>query len=142
MSTSFLEITTDKKRIDVDFVFEYLNGTSYWAKGIPRDVLEKSIEHSLCFSVCAENQQVGFARVITDFATFAYLCDVFIDPKHRGKAYSKELMKYILAHPDLQIIRFWSLMTGDAHGLYQQFGFTAPSNPEKVMERLKKNPYG
>lgn len=142
MGTATLRITTDKTLINTDYVFHYLNEISYWAKGIPRNLVEKSIQNSLCFVPMLEDKQVGFARLVTDFATYAYLADVFIDPNHRAKGYAKQLMQFIVDYPELQAIRRWGLLTGDAHGLYQQFGFTSPTNPEMVMERVKQNPYG
>lgn len=140
--THEIQISTDKGLIDIDFVFNYLNKVAYWSKGISRELVEKSIEHSLCFSVLLQGKQIGFARLVTDYATFAYLGDVFIDPAYRGKGYSKQMMQFIVSYPGLEVLRRWILMTSDAHGLYQQFGFTTPAKPEIVMERVKQNPYG
>lgn len=117
-------ISTDTARLNVDVIYQYLSEESYWAKGIPRSVVEKSIANSLCFGIYYKIQQIGFARVISDKATFAYLGDVFILPAHRGKGLSKWLMQTIHAHPDLQNLRRWWLGTKDAHGLYEQFGWT------------------
>ncbi|HRH47857.1 MAG TPA: GNAT family N-acetyltransferase [Panacibacter sp.] len=117
-------ISTDTARLNVDVIYQYLSEESYWAKGIPRSVVEKSIANSLCFGVYDNNEQIGFARVISDKATFAYLGDVFILPTHRGKGLSKWLMQTIHAHPDLQNLRRWWLGTKDAHTLYEQFGWT------------------
>ncbi len=107
---------------------------SYWAEGIPRDAVQKSIKHSLCFGVFAGENQVGFARVITDRATYAYVADVFIIESHRGRRLAKKLMSAIMSHPELQGLRRWSLVTRDAHRLYEQFGFTPLANPQRYME--------
>jgi len=129
------KISTDKSLIDFETVYNYLNGESYWAKGIPVEKLRKAIQNSMCFGVYdKENSQVGFARVITDQATFAYICDVFILPGFRGLGLSKWLIQSILGHPDLQGLRRWSLATADAHGLYSQFGFTQITRPDRWME--------
>ena len=140
--TPMLEITTDRNRIDLKFVYHYLNKISYWAKGIPFNIFEQSLQNSICFSVFKDQKQIGFARVVTDKATFAYLADVFIDDSHRGHGYSKELMTFVKSHPDLQTIRRWMLMTRDAHGLYEQFAFTPLKKPEMAMEIRLENPYG
>ncbi|MBB3970916.1 GNAT family N-acetyltransferase [Mucilaginibacter phyllosphaerae] len=128
------KISTDRHLLNFDTIFNYLDGQSYWAKGIPADKLKKAITNSLCFGVYKADEQVGFARVITDKATFAYLCDVFILPDYQGVGLSKWLMQTIVAHPDLQGLRRWSLATLDAHGLYKQFGFTEINNPERWMQ--------
>jgi GNAT superfamily N-acetyltransferase len=130
-----IEVTCD--RVDLDAVHRYLSEESYWAKGVTREVVERSIAHSLPFSAFDGETQVGFARVITDRATFAYLADVFVLPSHRGRGISKLLMSTILAHPELQGLRRWSLVTRDAHGLYAQFGFTALDLPERHMMRRR-----
>ncbi len=127
-------ISTDKSRLDLAEIHSFLT-TSYWAAGIPMEVVKKSIEHSLAFGVYKGDQQVGFARVITDYATFAYLGDVFILEPFRGQGLSKWLMKVIVAHPELQGLRRWVLLTRDAHGLYQKVGFTELGSPERYMER-------
>ncbi len=140
-------ISTDRSRLDMDAVFGFMS-RSYWADTRPREVTERSIAHSLCFGVYqvetsgdasrldrpASTRQVGFARVITDCATFAYLCDVYIAEDARGQGLGKWLIETIQAHPDLQDLRRWMLATGDAHGLYRQFGFTDISKPERWME--------
>jgi len=129
------KISTDKSLIDFEAVYNYLNGESYWAKGIPAEKLRRAIENSMCFGVYdKENSQAGLARVITDQATFAYICDVFILPGFRGLGLSKWLVQSILGHPELQGLRRWSLATADAHGLYNQFGFTQITRPEVWME--------
>ena len=117
-------ITTDSARVDIDVVHRYLSEESYWAQDIPREVVARSIAHSLCFSVLHDKNQIGFARVTSDRATVAYLGDVFILPSHRGKGLSKWLMECVSSHPALQGLRRWMLATSDAHGLYAQFGFT------------------
>ncbi len=126
-------ISTDKGRLDVAVIHGFLT-MSYWAAGVPMDVVKRSIEHSLAFGVFKEDQQIGFARVITDYATFAYLGDVFILEPFRGRGLSKWLMEVIVGHPELQGLRRWMLLTRDAHGLYRKVGFTEPSNPERYME--------
>ena len=133
------EISQDKRRLDVAAIHEYLT-QSYWSVGIPRSVVEHAIKGSLCFGVYHHSMQIGFARVITDKATFAYLADVYILDPHRGKGLSKRMMKIIAAHPDLQGLRRFMLATRDAHGLYKQFGFTELSNPQRIMEILNHYP--
>lgn len=137
MSDTFLpdgiEIDTDKARLDVALIHGFLTN-SYWAAGIPVDVVRRSIEGSLCFGIYDAGRQVGFARVISDYATFAYLADVFVLESHRGRGLSKRLMAAIMAHPRLQHLRRWLLATRDAHGLYEQFGFRALAIPERFME--------
>jgi N-acetylglutamate synthase-like GNAT family acetyltransferase len=136
------EISTDRARLDVALIHRWLSEESYWAKGVPRDVVERSIENAICFGIFdANGGQVGFARVITDKATFAYLADVFVLEAHRGKGLSKTLMAEILAHPELQDLRRWLLATWDAHGLYAQFGFTPLDRPERIMERRDPDVY-
>lgn len=132
MPTNHYEISTDRSRLDVSLIHDFLR-SSYWAQGIPREIVEKSIEHSLCFGVYCDNGQVGFARVISDFATMAYLADVFIIPSHRKRGASKLLMRAILDHPELQGLRRFLLATWDAHGLYSQFGFQVVPDPDHFM---------
>lgn len=134
-------ISTDKERLDRAAIHEFLRG-SYWAKGIPREVVDRSIEHSLCFGLYDGNRLVGFARVISDLATFGYLADVFVLESHRGRGLATWFMQIIMAHPDLQGLRRWMLATADAHGLYRKIGFTEPSRPERLMEKLLADPYG
>jgi GNAT superfamily N-acetyltransferase len=126
-------ISTDKSRLNTSYIHDYLANRSYWAQNIPIEVVRKSIEGSLCFGIYTGEKQVGFARVITDMACFAYLADVFVDENFRGRGLSKWLMEVILAHPDLQGLRRFLLATRDAHGLYEQFGFSLLSAPEKWM---------
>ena|ERR1700739_1370236 len=127
-------ISTDKTKLQLDVVYNYLSVESYWAKNIPLETVKKSIEGSLCFGVYFKDKQVGFARVISDYATFAYLADVFILEPHRGKGLSKKLMVEIMKHPKLQGLRRFSLATRDAHSLYAQFGFKPLAKPESIME--------
>lgn len=134
------EISTDPQRLDVAAVHAYLT-QSYWSPGIPRAVVERTIANSLCFGLYCGAEQVGFARVVTDRATFAYLADVFILDPHRGKGLSKWLMEFIKGHEDLQGLRRFMLATKDAHGLYRQFGFTELANPSRMMEILQPNVY-
>jgi N-acetylglutamate synthase-like GNAT family acetyltransferase len=128
------QISTDRDLLNFDVIFNYLDLKSYWAKDIPAQRLRTAIANSLCFGVYSQGKQAGFARVITDKATFAYLCDVFILPGYRGAGLSKWLMQTIVQHPELQGLRRWSLATADAHGLYTQFGFTQVTKPELWME--------
>jgi GNAT superfamily N-acetyltransferase len=126
-------ISSDRSRLDVGMIHAYLS-QSYWSPGIPRAVVERAIANSLCFGVFEGDEQVGFARVVTDRATFAYLADVFVLEAHRGKGLSKALMREIKAHPELQGLRRWLLATRDAHDLYRQFGFKELGNPSRIME--------
>ena len=130
-----LRITTDRAELDVALIHRFLSQESTWAKGIPLATVQRSLEASLCFGGFLGREQVAFARVISDYATFANLVDVFVLPAHRGKGHSKAMMRAVLAHPDLQGLRRFTLATFDAHGLYRQFGFTEPANPQSFMER-------
>lgn len=127
-------ISTDPNLLDIDMIHDFLCNHSYWAAGIPRDVVKRSVEGALCFGVYLGERQVGFARVITDFATIAYLGDVFILEDFRGQGLSKWLMACILSYPRLQGLRRFLLATADAHGLYAQFGFKPLARPERWME--------
>ncbi len=127
-------ISDDASRLDVDAICDFLS-RSYWANKRPRDLIEKSIQHSLNFGVYDNSKQIGFARVVTDRSVFAYLCDVFIHEQYRGHSLGKWMMECILVHPDLQGLRRWCLLTQDAHGLYQQFGFTELNDPVRWMEK-------
>jgi len=134
-------ISTDPLRLDLDVIYGFLTNC-YWAKGIPREVVARSIEHSLCFGVYdGSGAQVGFARVVSDFATIAYLGDVFVLESQRGRGLSKWLMECITEHPALQDLRRWILLTRDAHGLYERFGFTPVKAPERYMERHRADVY-
>ena len=127
-------VSTDPARLDLDLIHGFLTNC-YWAKGIPREIVEKSIEHSLCFGIYdSQGTQVGFARVISDFSTVAYLGDVFVLEAHRGRGLSKWMMECIMQHPGLQGLRRWILLTRDAHELYKQFGFTPVKSPGRYME--------
>jgi GNAT superfamily N-acetyltransferase len=134
-------VDTDPSRLDLEAIHAYL-ARSYWAAGIPRDVVAKSLANSLCFGLYdAGGAQVGLARVVTDRATFAYLCDVYVLEAHRGRGLGKRLVECVRAHPDLQDLRRTMLVTADAHGLYAQFGFRAPARPERLMERTEPDVY-
>jgi GNAT superfamily N-acetyltransferase len=135
-----LTISTDPARLDLDLIQGFLSA-SYWAPGIPREVVARSIEHSLCFGIYEGARQVGFARVITDRATFGYLGDVFVLESHRGRGLSRWLMECVHAHPELQGFRRWVLLTRDAHGLYAQHGWTPIANPDRYMERWTPDVY-
>jgi GNAT superfamily N-acetyltransferase len=132
-----IEISTDKNKLDIEVIHSFLT-ESYWGKGRTIDQVQKSIGNSLCFGVYLDNNQIGFARAVTDYTIYVYLMDVFIIPEVRGKGYSKQLMKTILEEPTLQDCRDWTLKTKDAHGLYEQFGFIRAQHPEKIMERIVK----
>ena len=139
---SVYDISTDPARLDIVLIHRWLSEQSYWAAGIPRDVIERAIANSINFGVYHDvAEQVGYARVISDRATYAYLADVFVVEAHRGKGLSKQLMGAALAHPELQGLRRWTLATRDAHGLYEQFGFTLPKVPNRFMERLDPDVY-
>lgn len=133
-------ITCDPARMDRTLIAEFL-ASSYWAKGVPPATVEKSLAHSLCFALLDGNRQIGFARVISDHATIAYLGDVFVLPEYRGRGLSKWLMECVVSHPELQGLRRWILATRDAHGLYEKFGFTPLRKPEIFMERHDPNVY-
>ena len=137
---SAYEISTDPARLDVDAIHAFLT-QSYWSPGIPRATVARAIANSLCFGVFSQGQQVGFARVVTDKTTFAYLCDVYVLETHRGQGLSKQLMCHVVKHPDLQGLRRMMLATRDAHGLYSQYGFTPLGAPDLIMEVLKPNIY-
>lgn len=129
-------ISTDPSRLDLDLIDRTLSTESYWAAGRPRDLTERAFAGSLPFGIyAADGALVGWARVVTDRATFAYLADVWVLETHRGQGLSKFLVGAMLAHPDLQNLRRWTLFTKDAHGLYEQFGFTTIAEPHKAMER-------
>lgn len=127
-------ISTDKAKLDQAAIHSYLSKESYWAQNIPFEVVKKCIDNSLCFGVYDNGKQIGFARVLSDYSTFAYLADVYILTEYRKKGLSKWLMQFILSHPELQGLRRFSLATLDAHGLYEQFGFKKLETPDRYME--------
>lgn len=134
------EVSTDPARLDLDVIHNFLTNC-YWARGIPLETVKRSIQHSLCFGVYKSGQQVGFARVITDYATFAYLADVFVVEAHRGQGLSKWLMECIVSHPELQGLRRWALVTRDAEQLYKKFGFEEIRPPQIWMVRQDNSVY-
>lgn len=136
-----LEISDDKGRLDVPLIHSFLSEEAYWSPGIPFATVQRAINHSLCFGGYLAGQQIAFARVITDRATFGYLSDVFVLPAHRGRGHSKALIGAILAHPELQGLRRLMLATADAHGLYAGFGFASPARPESLMEKYDPEIY-
>ena len=135
MNHAGFHVSTDLGRLDVPMIYRFLSEESTWAIGIGRDIVERAIDNSLCFGGYVDGRQVAFARVVTDYATFANLVDVFVLPEYRRRGYSKQLMEEVMAHPSLQGLRRFTLATSDAHGLYARFGFTAPSRPEFLMEK-------
>lgn len=136
-----LRISTDALELDLALIHGFLSEHTYWARGIPIALVERSMQNSLCFGGFVGTGQVAFARVISDFTTFANLVDVFVLPDHRGNGYGKALMDAVFAHPQLQDLRRFTLATGDAHGLYAQYGFTAPKHPQSLMERYQPDVY-
>lgn len=133
-------ITTDRTRLNQDLIHEFLF-QSYWAEGIPPETVARSIRNSLCFGLLEGSRQIGFARVVTDYATFAYLADVFILEGYRGRGLAKFLMESIVKHPRLQGLRRWLLATRDAHSLYEKFGFIPLARPDRFMELHNPNVY-
>lgn len=132
-----ITISKDKSKLQIEVIHQFLT-KSYWAKGRTLAQVQTTIDTCLCFGVYLNNQQIGFGRVATDYAVFAYIMDVFILPEHRGKGYSKQLMEAIVNAKELKECKTWMLKTSDAHGLYKQFGFTALKNADIVMEKLIK----
>jgi len=141
MTIAGYEISTDAARLDHEMIFRFLSNDSYWAAGIPREVVEKSIANSLCFGIYQAAAQVGLARVVTDRATFALVADMFILEAHRGKGLSKWLMHEVMQDTDLSGLRRLQLLTSDAHSLYAQFGFTELGNAWRFMEVLRPDIY-
>jgi len=127
-------VSTDPVRLDLPLIHEFLSKRSYWAAGITLDLVRRSVQNSLCFGLYHHDRQIGFARVVTDRATFAYLGDVFVLEDYRNRGLSKRLLACVMQHPDLQGLRRFMLGTRDAHGLYQQFGFTSLASSERFME--------
>jgi GNAT superfamily N-acetyltransferase len=136
-------ISDDPALLDIDIIHDFLSNRSYWAEGIPRGIVEKSIANSLCFGLYNSGKQIGFARLVTDKATFAYLADVFVLEEFRGKGLSKWLVELIQSHPEVQGFRRWMLMTRDAQGLYEQFGWTVLDEDarQRCMQRHFKDMY-
>ena len=134
------EISLDPERLDIAAIHGYLT-RSYWSPGIPRSTVERAIANALCFGLYCRGEQVGFARVVTDKSTFAYLADVYVLESHRGQGLSKRLMEVVVAHPDLQGLRRFILATKDAHELYRKYGFEALANPGSMMEILRADAY-
>jgi GNAT superfamily N-acetyltransferase len=133
-------ISTDRSRLDRTVIHQFLEG-SYWARGIPREIVDRCIENSLCFGLYAGDHQIGFARIVSDLSTFAYLADVFVLESARGRKLGVWLIETIMGHPQLQGLRRWMLATADAHGLYRKFGFTSLSRPERMMEIVNPDIY-
>lgn len=136
-----LHIDTSREALDRNMIHAFLAEQAYWSRGITRETVERAIEGSLCFGGYLDGRQVAFARVVTDGATFGYLADVFVLPQYRGHGHAKALMAAVMAHPQLQGLRRFSLATSDAHTLYAGFGFTAPSRPQTLMEKLDPDIY-
>jgi GNAT superfamily N-acetyltransferase len=139
MTAAMIEISTDRARLDIAYIHRYLSEECYWALDRSRAIVEKSIVNSLCFGVYAGERQIGFARVVTDYATFAWLCDVFIDAAYRGQGLGKRLVEAVVAHPELQGMRNFILATRDAHELYRRHGGFEPlAAPDRWMARPRK----
>ena len=132
-----ITIATDKSKLDVPFIQNFLKDV-YWSAGRTIAEVQTTIDHSFCFGIYLDEQQIGFARVITDYIVFAYVMDVFIDEKHRGKGYSSDLIRAMLEEPKLQQVKIWRLATADAHFLYEKFGFALLARPERMMEKVIK----
>jgi len=130
-----IEITSELARIDLSKVHDWISRKSYWAGQMPRQVFDRAVRGSLCFAALEDTVTIGFGRVISDGATFAYVSDIFVDPTHRKRGIAKAIVAAMLAHPDLQDLRRWVLVTADAHGLYAQLGFARLAAPERFMER-------
>lgn len=132
-------ISTDPARLDIDVILDFFT-RAYWTKGRPRERTERALANSLVFGMYAGEKQIGIARVVSDYAIFAYICDVFIHEEYRGQGLGKWLMETVMSHPDLQGLRRWTLVTRDAHGLYKQFGFDTLANPNGWMEIIRPFP--
>jgi GNAT superfamily N-acetyltransferase len=128
-------ISTDPSRLDIEGLHRFLSEEAYWSPGVPREVVERSIEHSLNFGLYRGDDQVGFARVVTDYATFAWLADVFVLEPHRSRGLGKWLVETVVSHPDLIPLRRWILATADAHGVYERFGFRPAAGDPRFMVR-------
>ena len=136
-----MRITCNSEEMDIHLIHSFLSEESQWAKGISLPVVEKSVKNSLCFAGYVGSSQMAFARVVSDYATFANLVDVFVLPDHRGNGYGKKILEAVLSHSELQGLRRFTLATGDAHGLYQQYGFTELAKPQVFMEKYDPNVY-
>ena len=134
-------ISTNRAKLDVNAIHNFLSTQSYWCQNIPIQTVIKSIDNSLNFGLYYKDKQIGYARIISDFSTMAYLADVYVLPEHRGKGLSKWMMQVIMSHPELHGLRRWMLLTADAHGLYKQFGWKEIANPDRYMELHNKNIY-
>lgn len=132
-------ISTEKERLDVRLIHDFVSKQSYWAQGRKMETVQRALENSVNFGLYKNGQQIGFARVVTDYCTFAWLADAFVLDEHRGRGLSKWLIEVIVGHPALSVMRRWVLATRDAHGLYRQFGFTEMRQPERWMERFDEN---
>ncbi len=132
-----VSVSTDKTKLDIGFIQNFLKDI-YWAAGRTTQEVQRTIDHSVCFGLYLNEQQIGFARVITDYVVFAYVMDVFVDEQHRGCGYSSVLMDAMMKEPQLQQVKIWRLATRDAHFLYEKFGFTALAHPERMMEKVIK----
>ena len=130
-----ITVSTDKSKLDVPFIQNFLKDI-YWAAGRTIDEVQTTIDASFCFGIYLDDEQIGFARVVTDYVVFAYMMDVFIDEKHRGKGYSSVLIDAMMKDSKLQQVKIWRLATSDAHYLYEKFGFTPLAYPEKMMEKI------
>ena len=138
---SALQISTDRSELDVPLIYRFLSEQSTWAVGIPRTVVDRAIENSLCFGGYVDGRQVAFVRVVTDYATYGSIDDLFVLPEYRGRGYAKALLETLLAHPSLQGLRRLSLACGNGSGLFEQFGFSPPQNPDTLLERSFANIY-
>ena len=134
-------ISTDKSKLDLIAMHNFLSTQTYWCLNIPFERVKKASENSLNFGLYYNNKQIGYARIVSDFSTVAYLADVYVLPEHRGKGLSKWMMNTIMTHPELQGLRRWMLLTADAHGLYKQFGWKEIANPDRYMEIHNKDIY-
>ena len=134
-------ISTDREKLDLHFIHDFLSGQSYWLPGVPFERVQKAADHSLNFGLYYQDKQIGYARIVTDFTRIAYLADVFITDAYRGRGLSKWLIQVIMDHPDLQHLSRWMLNTRDAHGLYEQFGWTRPIKPETYLEIYHPDSY-
>jgi len=134
-------ISDEKEKLDAEYIHDYLSNRSYWAENIPLETVKRSIDGSICFGMYDDGKQIGFARVVTDKATFGYLADVFIDEDFRAQGLSKWLMEIIMAYPELQGLRRWMLGTKDAHSLYEKFGFEPLENPKRIMHIYNADVY-